>query len=106
MAAPAFTPPEGSKPAHSQFTIVRRGRPSRRWRWILGILLLLLILVVLCVRLVIVRAEPILRTRVIETLSTRFKSRVELAGIHVSIINGLEVSGEGLVVYGATEPNP
>ena len=67
---------------------------------------MLLILVALCVRLVIARAEPILRTRVIETLSTRFKSRVELAGIRVSIINGLEVSGEGLRVYGATDPNP
>jgi hypothetical protein len=62
--------------------------------------------VALCVRFVITRAEPILRTRVIETLSTRFKGRVELAGIHVSIINGLEVSGEGLEVYGATDPNP
>ena len=60
----------------------------------------------LCVRFVIARAEPVLRTRIIETLSTRFKSRVELAGIHVSIINGLEVSGEGLEVYGATDPNP
>jgi hypothetical protein len=67
---------------------------------------LLLILVALCVRFVIARAEPILRTRVIETLSTRFKSRVELAGIHVSMIHGLEVSGEGLQVYGATDPNP
>jgi hypothetical protein len=104
VAAPALTPPEGSK--HSQLKIVHRGRPSRRWRWILGILLFLLILVALCVRFVIARAEPILRTRVIETLSTRFKSRVELAGIHVSIINGLEVSGEGLEVYGATDPNP
>jgi hypothetical protein len=106
VAAPALTPPEGSKPAHSQLKIVRRGRPSRRWRWILGILTLLLVLVALCARFVIARAEPILRTRVIETLSARFKSRVELAGIHVSIINGLEVSGEGLQVYGATDPNP
>ena len=65
-----------------------------------------MILVALCVRFVISRAEPILRTRVIETLSTRFKSRVELAGIHVSVVNGLEVSGEGLQVYGATDPNP
>jgi hypothetical protein len=66
----------------------------------------LLILVGLSVRFVIARAEPILRARVIETLSTRFKSRVELAGLHVSMINGLEVSGEGLEVYGATDPNP
>lgn len=52
------------------------------------------------------RAEPILRTRVIETLSSRFKSRVELAGIHVWIANGLHVEGKGLKIFGATDPNP
>ncbi len=31
------------------------------------------------------RAEPLLRARVIETLSTRFQSRVDLAGLHVSV---------------------
>ena len=53
-----------------------------------------------------VRAEPILRTRVIETLSTRFKSRVDLAEIHVSIANGLHVDGKGLKIYGVNDPNP
>ncbi len=52
------------------------------------------------------RAEPILRTRVIETLSTRFKSPVELAEIHVSISDGLHVYGKGLKIFGATDPNP
>ncbi|MGA8764327.1 MAG: hypothetical protein WB562_15780 [Candidatus Sulfotelmatobacter sp.] len=52
------------------------------------------------------RAEPILRARVIETLSNRFKSNVELAGFHVSVANGIEVSGEGLKIFGATDPNP
>src|SRR4029077_8825297 len=80
--------------------------PSRRWRWMLAVLLFLLILLALCVHFVIARAEPILRTRVIETLSARFKSRVELASLHVSIMNGLQVSGAGLQVYGATDPNP
>jgi hypothetical protein len=81
-------------------------RRSRRWRWIVAILIVLLVLVVLCVRIVITHAEPILRTRVIETLATRFKSRIELSKIHVSIVNGLEVSGEGLKVFGVTDPNP
>jgi hypothetical protein len=51
------------------------------------------------------RAEPILRARVIETLSARFKSKVELSSFHVSVSNGLRVSGGGLKIFGATDPN-
>ena len=54
----------------------------------------------------IVRAQPILRARVIETLSARFKSRVELAELHVWVANGLHVEGKGLQIYGLTDPNP
>ena len=45
------------------------------------------------------RAEPILRARVIETLSTRFDSRVELASFGVSVFHGFEVEGGGLKLY-------
>ena len=45
------------------------------------------------------RAEPILRARVVETLSARFKSRVELKSLDVSLFRGLEVSGKGLAIY-------
>jgi hypothetical protein len=45
------------------------------------------------------RAEPILKGRVIETLSTRFDSQVEMAEFHVSVLKGLEVSGDGLRIY-------
>src|SRR5271157_1553792 len=79
---------------------------SRRWRWIAGILALLLVIGVIAIRLIIARAEPILRARVVETLSTRFMSRVELAAIHVYVANGVHVSGSGLQIYGATDPNP
>ena len=58
------------------------------------------------------RAAPILKGRVIETLSTRFNSRVEMDGFDVSVVKGLEVSGDGLRIFpedevvaaGATEP--
>src|SRR2546426_6926001 len=53
----------------------------------------------------IYRAEPILQGRVIETLSTRFHSRVELAGFHVSVAHGLQVSGEGLKIFGTSDLN-
>ena len=45
------------------------------------------------------RAEPILRDRVIETLATRYDSRVELAGFEVSAIHGFEITGIGLRLY-------
>ena len=69
-----------------------RGLP---WKWIGAVTLVLLVGAALAVRLVIARAEPILRTRVIETLSNRFRSKVELADFHVSVVNGIEVSGNG-----------
>jgi len=45
------------------------------------------------------RAAPILRSRVIETLSTRFDSRVELRSFDVSVFHGFEVEGGGLQLF-------
>jgi len=81
-------------------------RRSRRWRWLAGILVIFLAVVGIGIRIVITHAEPILRTRVIETLAARFKSRVELAELHVWVANGVHVEGKGLKIYGATDPNP
>jgi hypothetical protein len=44
-------------------------------------------------------AGPILKGRVAETLSTRFDSRVELDTLNVSVLQGLEVSGDRLRIY-------
>jgi hypothetical protein len=81
-------------------------KSRRLWKWIIAALLVLAVGVVVGVRVVIRRAQPILRTRVIETLSTRFKSKVELATLRVWVANGLEVSGTGLKIFAATDPNP
>jgi hypothetical protein len=83
-----------------------RPRRHRRWPWIVGSLLILWIGALLEVRHVMSHAEPILRARVIETLSARFKTKVELDGLDASIANGLEISGKGLKIYGPTDPNP
>jgi hypothetical protein len=77
-----------------------------RWRWIGIVLLVLFIGAVIGARLLVSHAEPILRARIIETLSTRFNSRVELAGLDVSVMKGLQVSGTGLRVFGSFDPNP
>ncbi len=105
MAASAPTPPPAVGNSNRVVQMPRRRR-RHLWPWIAGFLLLICAAVVVCVRIAIDHAEPILRTRVIETLRTRFKSRVELATLHVSVMNGLQVSGSGLQIYGATDPNP
>jgi AsmA-like C-terminal region len=76
------------------------------WKWIGVVACLFLAGSVIAVREIIRRAQPILRNRVIETLSTRFKSKVELATLDVYVGQGLEVSGTGLKIFGATDPNP
>ena len=45
------------------------------------------------------RAEPILKGRVIETLRARFDSHVELDDLQVSVARGLAVSGRGLRIF-------
>lgn len=85
-----------------------RQTPEKRGRWLrwLGVAaLLVLVGTVIGVRRVIARAEPIVRTRIIETLSSRFQSKVELDSFHVSVFHGIEVSGGGLKIFGATDPN-
>jgi hypothetical protein len=77
---------------------------SGRWRWIAGIALLGLIAIAV-LGIVVYRAEPTIHAMVIETLSTRFRSRVELDAFHVSLIEGLEVSGAGLRIFGEMDPN-
>jgi len=84
---------------------MQRRRWSPPWRWIIAVVGIFLAVVVVCVRVVITHAEPILRTRVIETLSARFKSRVELGELHVWVADGVHVDGRGLKIFGATDPN-
>jgi AsmA-like C-terminal region len=80
-------------------------RRHSRWRWIIAIVLLSAAVVAVAAAILASHAEPILRARVIETLSTRFNSKVELDGFHVSALRGLQVSGEGLRLFADTDPN-
>jgi hypothetical protein len=56
--------------------------------------------------LVTIRAEKILKGRVIESLSARFHGPVQLAEFHVSVRNGFQVSGGGLKIFGPDDPDP
>jgi hypothetical protein len=84
----------------------------RVWTWVLASLLIAVAVLGVIGEVMVHRAAPILKGRVIETLSTRFNSRVELDGFDVSLMKGFEVSGDGLRIFpedevvaaGATQP--
>lgn len=73
------------------------------WGWIAISALLVVIGLATALEVMLHRAEPILRGRIIETLSTRFDSRVDLDALHVSVLKGLEVSGDGLRIFPTDE---
>jgi hypothetical protein len=91
-------------PSADNQTVSRHGWRMKRWHWMAAIVVVFLV-VAIATAIVISRAEPILRARVIETLSARFKSRVELDAFHVSVLHGLLVSGKGLRIFGQADPN-
>jgi AsmA-like C-terminal region len=82
--------------------LTRRINP---WKWFVGTLVLLTIAGVVVGEILISHREPILRESVIETLSARFEGKVELETFHVSLAQGLQVSGSGLKIFGDSDPN-
>jgi hypothetical protein len=103
----SFHPP-GKPSAQAAATWPRR----RIWKWV-GVAAIIAVLGLgVVVTIVLRHAGPILKGRVVETLRTRFSSKVELDTLEVSIFRGLEVSGQGLRIYppddvvaaGATHP--
>ncbi|HEY6445834.1 MAG TPA: hypothetical protein VIY53_05190 [Acidobacteriaceae bacterium] len=81
----------------------RPSRPHRRARrillWLGSTLCILFIALLVTGDILLHRARPMLKEKVIATLSTRFDSRVELDGFHVSMVKGFQVSGSGLKLY-------
>ena len=79
---------------------------AKLWKWIGLVALVLFAGAAVAAQLLIDRAQPVLRTRVIDALSNRFDGRVELGSFQVSVLHGIEVSGNGLKIFGKTDPNP
>lgn len=69
------------------------------WRWFLWIAIIAVVVLLVVGEMMLRRAAPILKGRVIETLSTRFNSHVELDDLQVSLVKGLAVSGRGLRIF-------
>lgn len=72
---------------------------SRTWIWIGASLLAAMAALLVVGNILIRRAGPILKARVVETLSARLQTRVELDNFNVSALRGLEATGDGLRIY-------
>jgi hypothetical protein len=82
-----------------QVEVLGLSKRRRVWTWILASLLIAVVVLGVAGEVMVHRAAPILKGRLIETLSTRFNSRVELDGLDVSLVQGLEISGRGLRIF-------
>lgn len=84
----------------------RRRWYQRRWLWWLtGVAVVLLCAFLIAVNYIARNTEPVLRRKIIESMSRRFNAPVELDKIEISTLKGLQVSGEGLRVgYTAGDP--
>lgn len=80
-------------------TLSRASTGKRILGWVFLLILLFLVAVSIGIWIVRKRAEPLLRARVIQSLSERFDSRVELGDFHVYILNGLQVEGADVKLY-------
>jgi hypothetical protein len=74
-------------------------RPRGFFAWGAGAAIILLVALGIIGQIMVNHAAPILKGRIIETLSTRFNARVELDSLDVSLVKGLQVSGHGLRIY-------
>jgi len=71
-----------------------------RWlKWLAGGVLVALAALAVVGSILLHRAEPFLRARIVETLHDRFHARVELDSFHMSLVDGLEAEGHGLRIW-------
>lgn len=91
--------PSDSQPSRSPgITPHKRSIALRIFLWTAGILVLLLIVAGIATAVLLHRAAPILRARVIDTLSSRLQAKVEIATFDASVTDGFQVSGTGLKI--------
>jgi hypothetical protein len=72
---------------------------KRAFKWIAASLLLLLMALAVVAFVLLHRAEPFVRARIVETLHNRFHARVELDSFHMSLLHGLQAEGHGLRIW-------
>jgi len=94
-----LSPASSSTPSPIPVRRPRRRRALRILLWTGCVFLILFIAAVIAANIFLHRAGPMLKAKVVETLSTRFDSRVQLDTFHVVFFGGFEVFGSGLRLY-------
>jgi hypothetical protein len=74
-------------------------RGHRAWFWVGICVLTMVVIAGAALEILLSRAAPILKARLLEGISERFHSRVELGDFGVSLLRGFEVSGKDLSIY-------
>ncbi len=71
-----------------------------RWlQWVASGVLVVLAALGTAVSVLLHRAEPFVRARIVEALADRFHARVELDSFHMSLVHGLQAEGHGLRIW-------
>ncbi|MGD0730799.1 MAG: AsmA-like C-terminal region-containing protein [Terracidiphilus sp.] len=79
-----------------------RLRRGKRWLiWVAVGLLAALAVAAGIAAVLLHRAEPFVRARIVEELESRFHARVELDSFHMSLAHGLQAEGKGLRIWPA-----
>jgi len=86
---------------HSPADGLEAGKRRKRgvWGWIAVVLLFCVIGFFTTAQIMFHRAKPIIKGRIVETLSAKFDSRVEMEDFDVSVVKGFAVAGTGLKIY-------
>lgn len=83
-------------------TVKPARRRSRLKQWLLWCSIVAVVIAAgigVAVYILLQRAEPMLRASLIDTLQKRFHGKVELDELHVAILHGLSVEGNGLRIW-------
>jgi hypothetical protein len=78
-------------------------RRHRRLKWFAAGVLVILAVIGVAVSVLMHRAEPMLRSLIVEKLQEHFHARVELASFHISLVHGLTAEGKGLEIWPPSE---
>ncbi len=88
-------------------TIKQRRTPVALRHWLLGVAVFLIVLLVAGIALYWYlrgNADAIIRRRMVATLQARFDSPVEIRSLHLSVRNGIKVTGGGLRILSLAGP--
>lgn len=88
-----------------QDSTTRKRRLARRYKVLIVVAILFVAAGIAGVEYARRNAEPILRAKVVQTLSTRFDSQVQLGEFDVTVLKGIGVEGKNLTIRSNLYPN-